>query len=174
MKTSNLTMFAAVLCLCAAPALAQSSRAGGASVGHAVTHGSINHGGTNSGVAKSGSSHGTGKTTASGQKTVSELLAKNTTIAGKIEKLLGDGTTAQDACSGFKNLGQCVAAAHVSHNMQISFTELKAKMLGDPATNTEPKSLGQAIQDFKPTADAPAEARKATKQAKVDLKGTHS
>jgi hypothetical protein len=39
---------------------------------------------------------------------------------------------------GFKNLGQLVAAVHVSHNFYIPFDQLKAKMIGPPT-----ESLGK-------------------------------
>ncbi len=100
-------------------------------------------------------------------KTPSDILSKNTKLSSNLEKLLPSGTTAQQACSGFKNLGQCVAAIHVSHNLGISFDDLKAKMTGDGA-----ESLGKAIGDLKPAADAKAEASKAQKQAKQDLKSS--
>ncbi len=75
--------------------------------------------------------------------------------------------TAQDACSGFKNLGQCVAAIHVSHNLDIPFTDVKSKMTGTGA-----ESLGKAIKDLKPAVDAKAESKKAQKQADQDLSST--
>jgi hypothetical protein len=55
------------------------------------------------------------------------------------------------------------AARHVSANLGISYDELKALMTGD-----NPKSLGQAIQQLRPDADANAEAAKAEKQAETD------
>src|SRR6266852_4952577 len=55
---------------------------------------------------------GASSNTNSGQKTPGELLAHNTKLASKIHDLTG--MDAQQACSGFKNLGQCVAAAHVA------------------------------------------------------------
>ena len=83
--------------------------------------------------------------------------------------MLPNGMTSQQACSGFKNLGQCVAAIHVSNNLKIPFDDLKAKMTGD---NTE--SLGKSIHELKPDADAKAEAAKATKQAKKNISETQS
>src|SRR5258708_28282618 len=94
----------------------------------------------------------------------STVLSHNTAIAGKIQTLTGqDGQT---ACSGFKNLGQCVAAAHVARNLDIpgGFDALKAKVTGTGAV-----SLGKAIEGFAPNADAKAEAKKANKQPSDDL-----
>lgn len=95
----------------------------------------------------------------------SDVLSHNTAIAGKIQTLTGQ--SAQTACNGFKNLGQCVAAAHVAKNLDIpgGFDGLKAKMTGSGAV-----SLGKAIEGLAPHADAKAEAKKANKQASDDLK----
>ena len=99
----------------------------------------------------------------------SAVLSHNTAIAGKIQTLAGQD--AQTACSGFKNLGQCVAAAHVAKNLDIpgGFDALKAKVTGTGAV-----SLGKAIEGFAPNADAKAEAKKANKQASDDLKDASS
>ncbi|HEX7958831.1 MAG TPA: hypothetical protein VF493_02865 [Terriglobales bacterium] len=88
----------------------------------------------------------------------------------------------QAACSGFKNLGQCVSALHVSNNLKISFDCLKADMTGQaPAgtgcptgTGTSKMSMGKSISALQPTADAKAETRKANKQADEDLKDAES
>ncbi len=99
----------------------------------------------------------------------SEVLSHNTAIAGKIKALTGED--AQTACSGFKNLGLCVAAAHIAKNLDIpgGFDALKAKLTGPNA-----ESLGKAIHDLKPDADAKAEAKKANKQKAADLKESGS
>lgn len=166
MKTNNFLMAAALLCLCAAPVLAGGGpKVGGA--GQGVSHGSIDK----SAVKSHNSSSKNSKST-SDQK-VSDKLADNPKLAARIEKLLGDGTSAQSACSGFKNVGQCIAAIHVSKNMGVSFNDLKARMV-DPAKNTQTVSLGKAIEALKPTANAKVETTKATKQAKADLKAAHS
>ena len=52
------------------------------------------------------------------------------------------------AAKGFKNFGQFNAAVNVSHNLGISFTELKTRMVD------RHMSLGQAIQDVRPNTDA--------------------
>ena len=75
------------------------------------------------------------------------------------------GKDSQVACQGFKNLGDCVAAAHVSSNLGISFDDLKAR-----TTGTDAKSLGDAIHELIPNVDASAEAKKAKKQANKDMK----
>jgi len=98
-----------------------------------------------------------------------QLQDPNSKLSTHLQKLLPTGTTPQQACTGFKNLGQCVAAIHVSHNLGITFSDLKSKMTG---TNSE--SLGKAIQDLKPAADSNTEKKKAEKEAKDDMSGSGS
>jgi len=76
------------------------------------------------------------------------------------------GGNLQSACSGFKNLGQCVAAMHVAKNLDIpgGFDALKAKTTGANAVN-----LGDAIQALNPQANAKGESKKASKQANHDI-----
>ncbi len=99
----------------------------------------------------------------------SDVLSHNTAIAGKIKSLTGED--AQTACGGFKNLGQCVAAAHVAKNLDIpgGFDALKAKVTG-----TGSMSLGKAIEQLSPNANAKSEAKKANKQADDDMKESSS
>jgi len=99
----------------------------------------------------------------------SDVLSHNTALGGKIKTLTGQD--AQTACAGFKNIGQCVAAAHVAKNLDFpgGFDALKAKVTGSGAV-----SLGKAIEGGAPNADAKAEAKKANKQASDDLKETSS
>ncbi len=101
--------------------------------------------------------------------TPSDVLSHNTAIAGKIKTLTGEDATT--ACGGFKNIGQCVAAAHVAKNLSIpgGFDALKAKITGTGAV-----SLGKAIKGFAPDADAKAETKKANQQADDDLKESSS
>jgi len=89
----------------------------------------------------------------------------------------------QSACSGFKNLGQCVAALHVSKNLNVGFDCIKADMLGQapaagsgcPAgTGSSKMSFGKAVSTLQPNADAKAETKKANKQASDDLKNAES
>lgn len=87
-------------------------------------------------------------------------------LAAKIEPLLPTGTSVATASTGFKNLGQFIAAVHVSKNLDIPFDTLKAKVTGTSAV-----SLGQAIKTLKPTADSSAEVKKAQQEAKADQSG---
>jgi hypothetical protein len=98
-------------------------------------------------------------------KTPGELLTQNTQLSERLATLLPAGTNVQDAAAGFKNLGQFVAAVHVSKNLGIPFEDLKTRVTGPEAVK-----LGKAIKELKPEVDATAEAKKAEKQAKQDLK----
>ena len=83
--------------------------------------------------------------TTSEGRTPAQLLQQNTKLSENLSKLLPAGTNLQTAAAGFKNLGEFVAAVHVSHNLGIPFADLKAKMLGGD-------SLGQAIRTLRPLA----------------------
>jgi hypothetical protein len=98
-----------------------------------------------------------------GRKSPSDLLGQNSRLSDNLAKLLPEGTDVRSAASGFGNLGEFVAAVHVSNNLGISFADLKDRMMaGD--------SLGSAIQALRPGANAQLESRKARAQADHDLK----
>ena len=118
--------------------------------------------GNTSGTGSASSNHSTSST--SGPRSPGALLTQNTKLSSNLQKLLPKGTTPQQACSGYKNLGQCVAAIHVAHNLGISFTDLKNKTTGSGS-----ESLGKAIHALKPDANAKSESKKAQKQAKEDV-----
>jgi len=130
--------------------------------------------GTGLSMSHSSSNHAT--TSANGgRQSMTQKLTDNTKLADKISKLTGMSATS--ACQGFKNLGQCVAAAHVAKNLDIpgGFTALKDKMLGispngSSTATSKPMSLGKAIQALNPSASAKAEIGKAKKQADQDIK----
>jgi hypothetical protein len=161
MKRFTVALGVAVVLSSVPVAVAQHGRGGG-SGSHGMGHSTESH----------------GKPTTSDRQmkanTVSDRLEKNTKLSSNLEKLLPAGMTAQTACAEFRNLGQCVAAVHVSHNLGIPFADLKGKMIGTAATATsaatKPMSLGGAIQALAPTADAKQEAKKANAQAKEDMK----
>src|SRR5579859_1185020 len=136
----------------------------GGGMGHS-SMGSSGHG------SMGASSHGTqsGSQTQSQGSTPKQLLNQNSKLSSNLQKLLPAGTTPQQACSGFKNLGQCVAAIHVSHNLGIPFADLKTKLTG---SNSE--SLGKAIQALKPSSNSTAETKKAEKQAENDINESES
>jgi hypothetical protein len=172
MKRTQTLLLAIAVAMYGAPMFAQHGHAGGMGAGANAMDGS-GHG---------ASTHNASLTTAHGT-TMNEILTKNTALSGKIQKLTG--MTAQQACSGFKNLGQCVAAAHVSKNLGLNFACLKADMNGVPApsgsgcstsasTGSKSMSLGQAIHALNPTANSKTESQKASKQAHQDINNTNS
>jgi hypothetical protein len=124
------------------------------------------------------SSHAT-SSAKGGERSMTQKLTDNTKLADKISKLTGMSATS--ACQGFKNLGQCVAAAHVAKNLDIpgGFTALKDKMLGISPNGTstatsKPMSLGKAIQALDPSASVKAETKKAKQQADQDVKDSET
>jgi len=97
----------------------------------------------------------------------------DTSLTNALEKsgISVPGGNLKSACSGFKNLGQCVAAMHVAKNLGIpgGFEGLKSKMTG-----TNSVSLGKAIQELSPNANAKVESKKATKQADHEISAAES
>ncbi len=165
MKRLNLValaIFGAILYLDGAPGLAQQ----GSGLGQSSKSSSSPKG--------TGKRSYTNSNNTTGPKSPSDLLAKNSKLSSKVARLTGE--SAQSACSGFRNLGQCVAAAHVSKNLGIKFTCVKARVLGvadtDPAcrnTSTKTMTLGQAIHSLAPKANVRAELKKANQQARDDI-----
>lgn len=109
------------------------------------------------------SGQGMGSQQREGRPTASEQLTQNPKLSSQLEDLFPAGTNLPQTSAGFKNLGEFVAAAHVSHNLGIPFHDLKAKM-------TSGKNLGEAIHELRPDADYKAESRKAREQARKDMK----
>jgi len=99
--------------------------------------------------------------------TLVDRINGNAALLAKVNALLPSGMTLADAAAGFKNQGQFIAALHVSKNLNIAFDKLKAEMTGP-----ERDSLGQAIHDLAPTADAKSAAKTAEQQAHTDIKTT--
>jgi hypothetical protein len=160
MKLRYLMFFAAVTLFLASSSFAQRSHPGGPPAGRGP--GDASPSGMNGPNRNAEMSH-----TDMSHASPSEVLSHNTAIAGKIKTLTGED--AQTACNGFKNLGQCVAAAHVAKNLNIAggFDALKAKITGDNAM-----SLGKAIEQLAPNANAKSETKRANKQASDDLNET--
>jgi hypothetical protein len=156
MKAKLFLSATAMVAFMASPVFAQHGHGGGmgssASM-HGSDHSSSTHG-------SSGDHSGQGST----QSSVSTRLSSNTKLASKLQGLLPPGTDLQTAASGFKNLGQFVAAVHVSHNLGIPFDQLKAKMQGPPT-----ESLGKAIHELKPDVDAKAQTKTAESEAHQDM-----
>ena len=92
-------------------------------------------------------------------------IAGNPALAARLQPLLPAGLTLAEAATGFKNQGQFIAALHVSRNLSIPFTDLKAQITGPSHA-----SLGQAIHTLKPSADADTVTVAAQKAADEDVK----
>jgi hypothetical protein len=129
-----------------------------------------------------GTGHGSANNTSTpGPKSPTTLLDQNTQLAKKLSSFFPTGTDLTAEASGFKNLGQFVAAVHVSHNMKIPFTELKCTELGTTkaaslgmtcptsVTNTNGMSLGKAIQTIQPHANSQDAVQTANQETKKDL-----
>ena len=175
MKNTHVIASAIAVALCCAPAFAQHGNGAGASNAMArATHASANANGANRSTGSTAAVHG---------KTMDQVLSQNKALSSKIASLTGE--PAQQSCSGFKNLGQCVAAAHVGKNLGISFACLKSDMTGTAAptgsncpagtstkagASTKTMSLGKAIQTLSPATNSKTEVKKGQQQASQDLK----
>ncbi len=159
MKRTHLILLVAATFACSSPALAQrpsSHPGGGPPTGRPSSEsGSMGASDKNSAMGHTDMSHAS----------PSDVLSHNSAIASKIKALTNED--ASMACNGFKNLGQCVAAAHLAKNLNIAggFDALKAKILGGNGM-----SLGKAIESLDPSANAKSETKKANKQASDDMK----
>jgi hypothetical protein len=136
-------------------------RGGGPPAGHPQT-GSVDRGDGNSKFDAKATT-----ATASGTNPVGSKLSEHPELASKVQNMLPKGTSLDMAASGFRNLGQFVAAVHVSNNLNIPFDQLKGKIVNDHM------SLGSAIHALRPNVTSVAantEAKKAEGQAKDDTK----
>ena len=117
--------------------------------------------------------------------TASEELTSNTDenkkLSSQLQAILPTRTSLSDACSAFKDLKDCVATLHASHNLRIKFNCLKWDVTavqpsaGSIAGCRAPEdgkalNLAKAIHQLKPNADAKAEAKNAEKRAAEDIK----
>lgn len=158
--------------LSVAPVFAQHGHGAGGGMGR----GGINHANTGHAAGSTGTA-----AAATHGKTMDQLLTKNTKLSDKIASLTGE--PAQHACAGFKNLGQCVAAAHVSKNLNLSFACLKSDMTGTApptgstcptGTGTKAASLGKSVQALSPSTNGKSAAKQGEQQANQDLKDSTS
>jgi len=148
---------------------AQSASSGPKTTGNS-THGaspkstSTTKGSKPSGTTTSTTTPSGGTTTASTPPNpIATKISSKPQLNAKIATMLPRGMTLDQASRGFKNQGQFIAALHVSQNLGIPFKDLKNDM------TVKHLSLGQSIQDLKPTARSGDEARKAETAANHDL-----
>jgi hypothetical protein len=121
--------------------------------------------------------------------TASEQLAANgdqsKKLASELQAILPPKTKLEDACTAFRQLNECVASLHVSHNLKIKFNCLKWDVTGiqpgkgNVSSCSAPEggkglSLAKAIQALKPESDAKAEAKSAERRAQEDIKDASS
>src|SRR5262249_1724092 len=154
-----------VLILAAIPASAQRGAGVGAGphtnpgVGN-NTHADVP--GAKSGVKSDsdGDAHSKGAHADTPSKTdIASKIEADPKLSAKLQAMLRAGQSLSQAAAGFKNKGQFIAALHVSHNLNIPFDQLKAKMTG-----SDSMSLGAAIKAMRPNmtdAQAKEEAKKA-------------
>jgi hypothetical protein len=175
-RNLHLVALAVLTLIGTSPVFAQRGRPGGGPPAAAGSHGSMMGAANgNSTSTSAAGNHSTSSGAANGNATSvahansmhaspSEALSHNTVLAGKIKTLTGED--ASSACGGFKNIGQCVAAAHVAQNLNIpgGFDALKSTM-----TSGSGMSLGKAIETLAPSANAKSQAKSANKQAKQDM-----
>ncbi len=171
MKKQSVFFAAVAVALYCAPAFAQHGGGRPAGVGPGSTGAPVGVGSESSGRPNDPGSAGMGRSGfASGSPT--SVLDNSHVTTALTNTLMKSGVTIpggnlQNACAGFKNLGQCVAALHVSQNLNLSFSDLQTKMGSE--------SLGKAIQDLGgPNVNAKSEAKKANRQANGDLNAAQS
>lgn len=175
MKLKFTLSLAALFAFLAVPVFAQHGEGGGHGGGmhggdsmHGSSHDSDSHGDHGKDMDNDGD-HGSKHGGHEGHLSAAQKLANNPQLSAKLQALLPPGTNLQTAAAGFKNLGQFVAAVHVSKNLGIPFDQLKAAMTG-----TSPMSLGKAIQTLDPSANAKAAVKTAEKLAHQDLERTEN
>ena len=140
-------------------------------------------GGAAQGASAAGAAQGAGVSTPKGMKTgqqpagaaatipnmtVADRVANNQALSTRLQPLLPTGATIQSAATGFKNTGQFVAALHVSRNLNIPFSQLKAQMTGANRV-----SLGQAIHNLRPSLNkdsVKSDVKTAEREAHADLR----
>lgn len=174
MKLKFALSLAALFAFLAVPVFAQHGEGGGHGGGgmhggdsmHGSSHDSGSHGDHGKDMDNDGD-HGSKHGGHEGHLSAAQKLANNPQLSAKLQALLPAGTDLQTAAAGFKNLGQFVAAVHVSKNLGIPFDQLKTAMTGNP-----PMSLGKAIQTLDPSANAKAAVKTAEKEAHQDLEST--
>ncbi len=96
--------------------------------------------------------------------TVGDRIDRNPRLASKLQKMLPPGVSLKQSASGFKNERRFISTVHVSNNLRIPFTQLKAKITGKRAVSME-----AAIHELRPglsKARAKAEVEKGERQAR--------
>ena len=100
--------------------------------------------------------------------TVQKDLQRNDVLANGLRARLPQGTDLNAAAAGFRRLELFVATVHASNNVDVSFYELKRRIVNDGMT------LGQAIQDMLPKSRYWDEARRAEDEAAAAIRTSES
>lgn len=158
MRRNSVTVIGLAIMLALSTAQAFAQRGGAGQGNDAVANGGRGRTST-----AAGGEHGGVTPDVSTQESPAQVLAGNKKLSTTVQALLPAGTDVLKAADGFNSLMKFVSAAHASQNLGIPFSDLKSKM-------TKGDKLEKAIQALKPDADAKAEAKKAEKEAKSDLK----
>ena len=87
-------------------------------------------------------------------------LQKGAYLAEKIRPRLPEGTDLVTAAAGFRDLQQFVATVNASHNLTLSFDELKRRVV------TDRKGLASAIDAMKKVSSATIEEQRAEYEAR--------
>ncbi len=119
-------------------------------------------------------------------KSANDQLASNGDLEAKlthqlqVQGILPQDKILQDACSTFKELGECVASLRVSRSLQIDFsclkwdvTGVKPKPVADSCAGPAGgKAMGlyRAIDLLKSDSSAKSEAKNALRRAREDIK----
>lgn len=89
-----------------------------------------------------------------------EQLQKGAFLAETVRPRLPEGTDLVMAAAGFRDLQQFVATVNASHNLKLSFDELKRRVV------TDRKGLASAIDAMKKVASATIEEQRAEYEAR--------
>lgn len=112
-------------------------------------------------------SHATDPATNASHASPQAVLDGNSRLDAPLQKQPPAGTTPQQACAGFRELGACIPALHVADNLQIPSDDLKSRMTGGDSS-----SFGAASHALRPSADAEHTQHEAEKQTRRDLAAT--
>src|SRR5881394_887964 len=102
------------------------------------------------------------------QSVVQQELQRNAIVREAVRVRLPESTNLNTAAAGFRRLELFVATVNASSNLGISFAELKRRIVNDGMT------LGQAIQDIRPTSKYWTEARRAEEDAAATIRTSES
>jgi hypothetical protein len=94
---------------------------------------------------------------------VQQKLQRDTTLAVALAQRLPAGTDLMNASSGFKDVGQFVAAVNASRTLGIPMRDFSRRMVGDGMP------LLLALQDLRPRSNYRLDARRAEEEAAAML-----